>query len=456
MVIAVYERDGNGLIRRITIIHLGGTIHIMLDSGVVTGFRRLDRGWLVVSAVFLASAMTVGSSQYSFGVFVEPLQDDFGWSRTQISASLSFAALGGLMAPILGRIMDRHGARPVMVTCLTFFGISFLLRPMMSELWHWYGLSVLQYIGFSGAALLPTGRLVGIWFKRTRGRVIAIASMGNNFGGLVMPPVVGLVLGLASWQGAYLTLGIVGLGVALFSLVVVRERPLNGSRVQIGLSDMGGQGTDPGTIILKGWTVTEAIHSKIFYLITLVIMLGTFTYSAVLPQVFAHLKDEGQSVTVAALALSLMAALGMVGKLTFGYLAERTTARYALIVSLIGQAMFLIAMLGSSTPAVMWVSVPLFGLCMGAFGALYQLIVQETFGVRHYGSIMGLINMATVVSFACGPLLAGVSYDLTDSYNISFITSSVMFLLAAALLSQASQLENGDRSQTLETWAEDL
>ena len=87
--------------------------------------RLLDenRRWLVLGTLFLAAGVNVGSSNYAFGLFVEPLEEAFGWSRTAISASLSFTAVGSLASPIIGRLMDRHGARPLLVISLLLMGI---------------------------------------------------------------------------------------------------------------------------------------------------------------------------------------------------------------------------------------------------------------------------------------------------------------------------------------------
>jgi MFS family permease len=406
---------------------------------------QIYRGWWIVATVFASAALVIGTSQYSFGMFVKPLNDSFGWSRTQINASLSFAAVSGLAAPFLGRIMDHHGARPVIAGCLTLFGVSLLLRPLMTELWHWYALSILQFLGFSGATALPAGRLIGIWFQRNRGRVMGMAFMGNNFGGLVVPPIVGLTMGISSWRGAYLGMGALTLVVMVFALMVIREFPEGGQARPSGTgSAKSGRTGNPGPS-LTGWTVGEALRSRAFYAISIAILLGTFTYSTVLPQVYAHLTNEGVPDTTASVALGLLAAFGMGGKLSFGLLAERITARYALILCLTGQAGFLILMLNAANPAIMWVSVPLFGLCMGAFGALFQLIVQESFGIRYFGSIMGLVSMGSVTAWAVGPLLAGASFDLTDRYHTAFIIVAVMFLVAAALLWSAGRINPDER-----------
>lgn len=393
---------------------------------------RISPGWWVISAPFLAYALTVGTGQYAFGLFVEPLESEFGWNRTQINASLSFTAVGSLTAPLIGRYMDRHGARQVMTVSILVIGVSFLLRPLMTELWHWYALSFLQFVGFAGGSLLPAGRLVGIWFSKNRGRVMGITAMGNNFGGLVFPLLTGAIFLVSSWREAYVAYGILAFLVAGYAFVVVKERPDQGK------SSQGEQQPKNQPVELSGWTVREALHNKSFYFIALTVMLGTFTYSTVLPQIIAHLTNEGISVGRAAAGLSLVATAGMAGKFVMGYFAERVSARAALMVDLIGQATFLIAMLFVGlTPWLMWIIMPLFGFFLGAFGALFQLIVQNAYGIKNFGGIMGIINMTMVISFGLGPLLAGVTFDMTGSYHLAFMIVAGFFLTGAFSLTQA-------------------
>ena len=301
----------------------------------------------MVSVPFLATALSVGAGQYGFGLFIEPLEDNFGWNRSQISASLSFTAFGSLIAPLLGRVMDRHGTKYIMASSLALIAVSYLLRPLMTELWHWYALSFMQYLG-AGAGFLPAGRLVGIWFQRNRGRVMGITAMGANFGGLVMPPFLGLILPILMWQGSYIVLAVMSVALTVYALAVISESPPVSS-----IGDEIGEAVTPETPrVLTGWTLKEALHSRAFYAITLSIMLGSFTYSAILPQIITHLTDKGVSLRIASLALSVFAIFGMTGKLMMGILAERITARYALMLNLGGQAIFLILMIWAGSPVI--------------------------------------------------------------------------------------------------------
>ena len=127
----------------------------------------------------------------------------------------------------------------------------------------------------------------------------------------------------------------------------------------------------------------------------------------------------------------------MTGKVIFGYLADHITARRSMILSLCGQVVFISMMVTYPDPPLVWLAIPLFGLSMGAFGVLTTLIVQEAFGVRFFGSISGLINMPSVISLVAGPLIAGASFDLTDSYGPGFLAVAAMFVVSIIAMSQA-------------------
>ena len=401
---------------------------------------RVYRGWWVVSAPFLIAALGTGAGQYGFGLFVEPLEREFGWSRAQINLSLSFTLVGGLLAPFLGWVIDRYGTKPMMAASLVLVAASFFARPLMTELWHWYALSLFQYIGYTGASMLSAGKLVGVWFQRRRNRAMAITAMGNNVGGMAFPPLMGLILTLLSWQGTYIALGVMSLLLVAYALAAVRDFPER-SEVdeEFGADDGEGasDGGDSRLSHLTGRTLSEALHDRAFYAIALAIVLGTFTYSAIIPNIIPHLQDGGASLAAAVSVLTVYGLMGVVGKWAMGIVAERITARYALMANFCGQVACLLATLWTDNPLVMWTAVPLMGIFNGAFGALFQLVVQDAFGVRHFGKIMGIINFGTMVSFGVGPWMTGAVYDWAGSYDWAFVGVAIMFAVGAASLTLA-------------------
>ena len=133
---------------------------------------------------------------------------------------------------------------------------------------------------------------------------MGIAGMGNNFGGLVIPLIVGASMAQFTWRGSYMVLAILtGVGL-LYGLIVIREFPEVNSRRK---DDRVNPERDAQ--LLTGPTVREALNSKAFYAVTTAVLMGTFTYTAALPQVVAHLTDQGVSVSIATLALSFLAAI---------------------------------------------------------------------------------------------------------------------------------------------------
>lgn len=397
-------------------------------------------GALVIGVLFASTALSVGASQYAFGLFIEPLEQQFAWTRTEISASLSFAAVTGLASPFIGRAMDRYGVRLILVLSLVVGGIAFGLRPFMTELWHWYALSFLQFIAFAGTTVLPAGKLVANWYPHARGRVMGITATGNNFGGLLIPPAIVAVLALATWREGYVALAAISFTIAAFAYFVVRERPLHsgldrpcgGSTTQ-HLTEQVGPASNtlrPAAVI----TPRQALRTRAFYCVLITFMLGSFTYSIILPHVFAHLVTSGMDRQAASFALGTFAIGGIFGKLIFGYLAERAGARKAAIANLCGQSMFAFLLACADTTQALVLLTPVFGVFLGGFGSLMPLLVQETFGLRYFGSIMGLANSGVVVSWGLGPLVAGLSYDMTGGYSTAFLLAAACFLIGVCVL----------------------
>ena len=410
----------------------------MHESGVScpnVNSKASYRKWGILVACFLASAVTVGGSQYSFGHFVEPLQETFGWSRTEIGLSLSLVALGSFISPLIGSLIDRHGARPIMTFCLIMFAISYLARPFMTHISHWYVLGIIQSFTIAGANILPTGKLIGLWFPKNRGKILGIAAMGNNFGGIAVQPAIALIISAYSWQMGYAAIGIFAILVSIYSFLMVRD-PI-ASLAECGVTQ---------ELEVVGSTLSQAFRMRKFYVIIVAFMCGTFTYSALLPQVSSHLIDNGIDGSTTSLAVSLFAACGMLGKFIFGMMSDKFGPRPAMIFDLYGQSVFACLLVFAGTSVPLWLVVPFMGFFLGAFGALTQLLVIETFGVKHFGAIMGVISIGTAISLFSGPIIAGLSYDLSESYGPVFFITSAIFAIGGSSLFLADKSNSTELS----------
>jgi len=395
---------------------------------------RIYRGYPIAVIVFLSTGLSVGMAQYAFGEFSGPLREEFGWSQTQLNFSLAFSFISGILAPFVGNLSDRIGIRPVMFASLLIIAVGFLLRPLISELWHWYLFSALVYAGFPGATIMPAGKMVGMWFPKTRGRVMGAVVAGNNFGGVTMPPLAAAIIATVSWQMAYVTFGVIMAALAAVALIVIveDENKIESEMIRTGRGD---QAQVARAAARAGLTVRQALANRNFWLIMIGLVAATFTYQGVLTQLRQHFEESGFAPAVATTAVSAIAGMGIASKLAFGRASEKITARIATMISVALQGVGVFIIASVDTNALMWVGIFIFGLGFGGLGALIVLIVQEAFGMKEFGGIMGLMQVGMIASGVGAPLLAGAIHDSTGSFNNSFLIVVAIFIVGIVAFS---------------------
>lgn len=406
------------------------------------------RGYPIALVVFLSTGFSVGMAQYAFGEFAGPLKDEFGWSQTQLNLSLVISAISGVLAPFVGKLGDKVGIRPVMFGSLLLMASGFLLRPLISELWHWYLFSALVYAGFPGATIMPAGKMVGLWFPKTRGRVMGAVVAGNNFGGITMPPLAATVIAALSWQMAYTTFGVLIAILAFVALIVIQEdeNQVEQEMIRNGRADQTGIAKAAAR---SGIPVSKALENRNFWLVTIGLVAATFTYQGVLTQLRQHFEESGFEPAVATTAVSIIAGMGIGSKLAFGRASEKITARVATIISVALQAVGVLFIAMSDLHALLWVGIFVFGLGFGGLGALIVLVVQESFGMKHFGAIMGVMQVAMIASSSGAPFMAGKLHDSSGSFDSTFLVVVGIFVLGIVALLLARPVE--DEAQPTET-----
>ena len=387
--------------------------------------RRFHRGYAVVLATFVVIGLGNGATQYSFGFFISPLEQEFGWTRTQINGALAFSFTMGLMAPISGRAVDRIGARWVMTVSLLVVGVSIALRPLMTELWHWYALHALLFGGFVGAIVLPAGKLLGLWFKFSYGKMVGITYMGANFGGLIMAPASNALIQATSWQTTSYVLG--GACLVWTPIAYLLSRDPAPHELPENERPRHTENEPSARQELPGMDASSAFKTWAFYAALIGMTAAGMTYLGVLSQIFPHLTNEGVSVNRAAQMVAAVGFFGMAGKLLFGYLGDRVEVRYLALIGLLLESIAVIALIYAANAVFMWAFVVLYGLSFGGFGMLFAVIIRNTFGIRAFGTIFGVVNMVSMIAAVVAPLLAGWSFDATGSYKTAFVILALIF-----------------------------
>ena len=406
----------------------------------ITKLRQIYRGYPIAIVVFLSTGLSVGMTQYAFGEFAGPLKEQFGWSQTQLNLSLAFSFISGLCAPFVGTLSDRIGIRPVMFGSILIIAIGFLMRPFITELWHWYLFSALVYTGFPGATVLPGGKMVGLWFPRTRGRMMGAVMAGNNFGGITMPPLAAAIIVVFNWQTAYVVFGVIMGALAVMALFVIVE---DEKKVEIEMkrTGRGDQAQIARAAAQAGVTLKQALRNRNFWLVTLGLVAATFTYQGVLTQLRQHFEESGFTPAMATTAVSTIAGMGIFSKLAFGRASEKITARIATILSIGLQMVGVLIIAQVDASHLLWLGIFVFGLGFGGLGALALLVVQEMFGMKEFGGIMGIMQVGMIASGTGAPMMAGAIHDSSGSFDSAFLIVAAIFVVGIAALALARPIE---------------
>ena len=406
----------------------------------ITKVRQIYRGYPIAIVVFLSTGLSVGMTQYAFGEFAGPLKEQFGWSQTQLNLSLAFSFISGLCAPFVGTLSDRIGIRPVMFGSILIIAIGFLMRPFISELWHWYLFSALVYTGCPGATVLPGGKMVGLWFPRTRGRMMGAVMAGNNFGGITMPPLAAAIIVVFNWQTAYVVFGVIMGALAVMALFVIveDEKKVESEMKRTGRGD---QAQIARAAAQAGVTLKQALRNRNFWLVTVGLVAATFTYQGVLTQLRQHFEESGFTPAMATTAVSTIAGMGIFSKLAFGRASEKITARIATILSIALQMVGVLIIAQVDASHLLWLGIFVFGLGFGGLGALALLVVQEMFGMKEFGGIMGIMQVGMIASGTGAPMMAGAIHDSSGSFDSAFLIVAAIFVVGIAALALARPIE---------------
>ena len=416
-----------------------------------TSGRGLFWGWYVVAGAFLLHAVSYGA-RYSFGIFVQPLTAENGWSRTVISLAASlnmlFFAAGGIVA---GRLLDRIAPRWVAsagaaVGALGFFLAAFVDTP--TAFYLAYGL--LCGLGSSWTGIVVGNSSVGKWFVRRRGMAIGIASMGVSFGTMIMTPAVGWVVKEQGWQAGFIALGLTLLaaGVLVAQVFLGRTKPEAYGLCPDGIGDptagdAGESCGDPGqsaAIPLK-----EAIRDSRFWILSLcqgtavMIVLMAFVHQV------PYALDLGIDRLAAAASLGAIALAGFCGQLFFGSVSDRLPdPKYSAMLGYLVMAAGLAVLLTAKTVEGLFAYALVFGFGYGCLGPILPIIASGRFGRESIGSVYGALNFFVAgVGGGLGPIVGGILYDVLGSYRAVWALSIVLLLAATAGLTALKRREDG-------------
>jgi sugar phosphate permease len=406
--------------------------------------RGVFYGVWITAGCFVLLFLFAGAGFYSFSIFIKPLEDEFGWSRSAISLAMSiYMILHGVAGPFVGHAVETYGPKRIMTWFAAFSGAGFLLVSLTSSLWYFYLAYSLLSLATTGIGFVPVSSVLARWFVRRRGTAIGFAMLGISVGGLVMAPLVGLIISEFGWRAAFVVLGILVWVLALpVTLFVMKGSPAeigllpDGDRPEPGAapdphSPPAGAGSAPASSE-EGWPLGAAVRSRAFFWIAASFFLAPVAQMGMLQHQVPLIVEAGISQTVAATALGLTAGLGGLGKLCFGRISEMLPFRYAVMLCFGLQALGVLVLFNAQSVAMVWIYVVIFGFAMGGVIVLLPLVVGHFFGLAAFGVIMGTISLILALGNASGALISGLIYDSLGSYRYAMVAYMCLYVIATS------------------------
>ncbi|WP_374462417.1 MFS transporter [Microtetraspora sp. AC03309] len=414
-------------------------------SGVrVTRLRstRLHRAW-IVAAVALVAIVGAAGFRATPGVFITPLQEEFGWTRGTIGLAVSVnLMLYGLTAPFAAALMDRFGMRRVVSTALVLVALGSGVTVFMTASWQlvlcW---GVLVGLGTGSMALVFVATITDRWFVRHRGLVTGVLTAGGATGQLIFLPVLAHLVEMSGWRAAALTVTACALVVVPLVWFLLRDTPQ-----ELGLTPYGAEeGAEPpparpaggGAAARALRVLREAARNRSFwYLVGGFAICGASTNGLVGTHFIPAAHDHGMTETTAAGLLAAVGVFDIVGTVFSGWLSDRVDPRRLLVVyyALRGLSLLILPQLFAATahPSMLvfiifygldWVATvpPTVALCRRIFGADGAIVFGWVFASHQIGA-------------AFAATLAGVTRDHLGNYDLAWYGAGVL-CLAAALMS---------------------
>jgi MFS family permease len=391
-------------------------------------------GWFVLAASAVCELLVMGATAYASGLFVLPLQAEFHISRADANSSILILFLGGaLMAPLVGKALDRYPIRLVVPVGVLLFSGAMAFIAVTGSLWLMaLALLVPASIGFMAAGPLTTSTLTTRWFHRRRGLALGIAAIATSGGGLVVVPLLSRAIAAYGWRSGLLNEAIIIAAIVIaLALLVLRDNP-----AAMGLeSHPENQGRAGPAATRLRWH--EILGRRDFWVPTLALANISGICQAMVVTVVPYGVQLGLPVTRAALFISAFALCAAVTKIIAGLLADRINQHLlilaATLIMMAGQLLLCVA----PGPGTLLAASCLSGVSLGCALPTAAGLIAASFGAGAFGAVMGWAYALLQVFSIAATRFIGFVYDGGHNYMPAFATflalSSCVFLVSLIL-----------------------
>jgi len=383
---------------------------------------KLHYGWIVVAVGALMTCVGMGA-MFSLAVFLQPMAEATGWSRTGVSSAMTFDFLMlGVAAFGWGALTDRIGPRIVVLTGALLLGLGLVLASRATSLLEFqlvYGVLVGVAAGSFFAPMIAT---VTGWFETHRSLAVSLVSAGMGVAPMTVSPFARWLISTYDWRTAQLTIGIVAWLLLVPAALLVRRAPATGAAAA------GGASTDD-----PGMSAIQAFRSPQFIVLALTFFTCCAAHSGPIFHTVSYALVCGLAPMAAVSIYSVEGLSGLGGRLLLGVLGDRLGARPVLVAGLVVQALAAGSYLFVRGLGEFYAVAVVFGLAYGGVMPLYAVLAREYFGPRIMGTVFGAATMVSCLGMALGPLVGGWIFDTFGGYGPLYIGAFGLGLGAAAI-----------------------
>jgi MFS family permease len=383
-------------------------------------------GWRIVAVCFLVATFGWGFGFYGQSVYVAELHRSHGWPTSVISGATTFFYLfGALLVAFMSEAIRTVGPRNCLLAGIFSLAIAAALIGLVTEPWQLYGAYAVLAFGWAGTSLGAITNTLGLWFDSKRGMAISLALNGASFGGIAGVPLLVAAIGAFGFARALLLVAAVMLVLMVpVILIFVGQPPVHGA-----IPSAVAVSPAPSATQLRA----EAFRDFAFLTIAIAFSLVLFAQVGFIVHLISFL-DPLIGRESAAVAIALLTAMAVAGRLLFSTVIDRLNQRLASALSFISQAAALAVIINSRDAIVLTTACAVFGFSVGNLITLPSLIVQREFDSRSFGVLISLVTAITQVTYAFGPGIVGLLRDLSGGYALPFYGCIVLELVAALLI----------------------
>jgi predicted MFS family arabinose efflux permease len=382
-------------------------------------------GWRVVAVCFLVATFGWGFGFYGQSVYVAELHRLHGWPASLISGGTTFFYLfGALLVAFVSEAIRSFGPRNCLVAGVLAMAAAAVLIGKVTEPWQLYAADAMLAFGWAGTSLGIITNTLGLWFDKRRGMAISLALNGASFGGIIGIPLLAAAIGSLGFGDAMIAAAIVMIALMVpIILIFVGRPPIGSSAIAAVKADA------PSAAQIR----SAAFRDEAFLTVAVAFALVLFAQVGFIVHLISFL-DPVIGRERAAIAVALLTAMAMAGRVLFSTVIDRLNQRLASAISFVSQAVALSIIINSRDDAVLIGCCALFGFSVGNLITLPSLIVQREFAPRLFGVLISLITAINQVTFAFGPGIVGLLRDASGSYSLPFYGCIGLELIAAVLI----------------------